>query len=57
MKQSIKKQGSTANQTVTNTQPIVKLAQSVSEWAKHFFTLTEEEKEAAGIYDYKSDRF
>jgi len=44
------------NQTVTNSKPMVKLAQGVSEWAKYFFTLTEEEKVAAGISDYKNYR-
>jgi len=56
MDQSIHQQDSEANHTVTNSKPMVKLAQSVSEWAKYFFTLTEEEKVAAGISDYKNYR-
>lgn len=49
MEQSINKQNSEAKQTVTDTQLVVKFTKSVPEWAKHFFTLTEEEKVAAGI--------
>ncbi len=56
MDKAIDQQVSRSSQTVSKTQPIVKWAQDVSEWAKTFFTLTEEEKEAAGICDYKNNR-
>ncbi len=55
MEQSINNREAETDQTVTNLQPVVKLAQRVSEWTKHFFTLTEEEKDAAGICDYKKE--
>jgi hypothetical protein len=45
------------SEKASGSQPIVKLAKRVSEWTKYFFTLTEEEKAAAGIRDYKNDRF
>jgi hypothetical protein len=58
MDQAVDQQVSRSSQTVSKTQPIVEWAQDVSEWAKTFFTLTEEEKEAAGICDDKKyDRF
>jgi hypothetical protein len=54
MEKAVDQQVSRSGQTMSNTQPIVKWAQDVSEWAKTFFTLTEEEKDAAGISDYKN---
>ena len=40
-----------------SSQPIVKLAQRVSDWTRQFFTLIEDDKNAAGIRDYKDDIF
>jgi hypothetical protein len=54
MEKAVDQDVSRSNQTMSKTQPIVKWAQDVSEWAKIFFTLTEEEKYAAGISDYKN---
>jgi hypothetical protein len=56
MDKAVEQQVGRSSQTVSKSQPIVKWAQDVSEWAKTFFTLTEEEKDAAGIFDYKNDR-
>jgi hypothetical protein len=53
MDKAVEQQVSRASQTVSKIQPVVKWAQDVSEWAQTFFTLTEEEKKAAGICDYK----
>jgi len=55
MEQSIDKQESEVNQSVTHSQPVVNLAQRVSEWTRYFFTLTQKEKDAAGICDYKKE--
>jgi hypothetical protein len=55
MEQSINHQDSESGQSATQSQPIVKLAQRVSEWTKQFFTLTEEEKNEAGICGYKEE--
>lgn len=55
MEKAVDQQVSRSSQTVSKTQPIVRWAQDVSEWAKTFFTLTEEEKDAAGICDYKNN--
>jgi len=57
MDKTVEGQASVSNQSAQKTQPVLKLAQDVSEWAKEFFTLTEEEKKAAGIRDYKNDTF
>jgi hypothetical protein len=57
MEEAIEEQAYGSSETASSSQPIVKLAQRVSEWTKHFFTLTEEEKHAAGICDYKNDFF
>ncbi|MDT8382645.1 MAG: hypothetical protein RQ728_10385 [Brevefilum sp.] len=57
MAKAVEQQESGSSQKVSKTQPAVKWAQDVSQWAKTFFTLTEEEKDAAGIRDYKNDRF
>ncbi len=57
MDMAVKQQASGSSQKVSKAQPVVKRAQDVSQWAKTFFTLTEEEKNAAGICDYKKDRF
>jgi len=57
MDMSVEQQASGSSQKVSKAQPVVKWAQDVSQWAKTFFTLTEEEKNAAGICDYKKDRF
>lgn len=57
MDKTVEGQVSVSNQTAPKTQPVLKLAQDVSEWTKEFFTLTEEEKDAAGIRDYKNDSF
>jgi hypothetical protein len=46
-----------SGETASSAQPIEKLAQRVSEWARIFFTLSEEDKHAAGIRDYKKDIF
>jgi len=53
MDKAAEQQLSRSSQTASKTQPIVKWAQDVSEWAKTFFIFTEEEKKAAGICDYK----
>ncbi len=45
---------SESSQKASKTQPVMKLAQDISQWAKTFFTLTDEEKDAAGIVDYKN---
>jgi len=55
MDKAIEEQEYGSNETASNSQPIVKLAQRVSEWTKHFLTLTEEEKQAAGICVYKKE--
>jgi hypothetical protein len=55
MEKAVDQDVSRSNQTMLKTQPIVKWAQDVSEWAKTFFTLSEEEKVSAGICDYKND--
>lgn len=55
MEKAIEEQEYGSSETASNSQPIVKLAQRVSEWTKHFFTLTEEEKHAAGICVYKKE--
>jgi hypothetical protein len=57
MDKTVEGQASVSNQSAQKNQPVLKLAQDVSEWAKEFFTLTEEEKKAAGIRDYKNDSF
>ncbi|MBW6474605.1 MAG: hypothetical protein K0B14_15870 [Anaerolineaceae bacterium] len=54
MDKAVEQQVGGSSQTESKTQPIVRWAQDVSEWAKNFFTLTEEEKDAAGISDYKN---
>jgi hypothetical protein len=54
MDKAVEQQVGRSSQTESKTQPIVRWAQDVSEWAKTFFTLTEEEKDAAGICDYKN---
>ena len=56
MEKAVDQQVSRSSQTVSKTQPIVEWAQDVSVWAKTFFTLTDEEKKAAGICDYKDYR-
>lgn len=53
MDNAVEQQESRSSQIVSKTQPVVKWAQEISEWAKTIFTLTEEEKKAAGICDYK----
>lgn len=57
MDKAVEQQVSDSKQKVSKTQPVVKLAKDISQWAKTFFTLTEEEKDAAGICDYKNNRF
>ena len=58
MEKAYEIQESGSSETESSSRPILRLAQDVSKWAKTFFTLTEEEKEAAGICDYKKyDRF
>lgn len=56
MDKAVEGQVSESSQTGSKTQPVVKWAQDISEWAKTFFMLTEEEKDAAGICDYKNNR-
>ena len=55
MEQAFEEQEYGSSETTSRSQPIAKLAQRVSEWTRNFFTLTEEEKHAAGISDYKDD--
>lgn len=57
MEQAFEEQEYGSSETASSSQPILKWAQDVSEWAKVFFTLTEDEKRSAGIYDYKDDIF
>jgi len=57
MDKAVDQQASGSSQRASKTQPAVKWAQDVSQWAKTFFKMTEEEKNAAGICDYKKDRF
>jgi len=57
MYKAVEQQVSGSSQSVSKIQPVAKLTQDISEWAKTLFTLTEEEKDAAGIRDYKEDPF
>lgn len=57
MDKALEQQAPRSSQTELKTQPVVKWAEDISKWAKTFFTLTEEEKDAAGICDYKQDPF
>lgn len=54
MDKAIEQQESGSNQSVSKTQPVARWAQDISKRVKTFFTLTEEEKDAAGISDYKN---
>lgn len=55
MDKAVEQEVSTSRQTISNKKPVVKLARNISEWTKTFFTLSEEEKDAAGICDYKKN--
>ena len=55
MEEAMEEQEYGLSEPASSSQPIVKLAQRVSEWTKYLFTLTEEEKVAAGIGDYKKE--
>ena len=54
MEKAFEEQESVSYQTEASSPPIMICVHSVTESAKNFFTLTEEEKEAAGICDYKN---
>lgn len=57
MDKAVEQQASGSSQRVLKTQPVAKLAYEISKWAKTLLTLTKEEKDAAGIRDYKEDPF
>lgn len=57
MDKAVEQQVSGSNPRVSTSQLVVKWTQDIIERAKTFFTLTEQEKDAAGIISaYKSDR-